>query len=143
MNISCHYAQEKDIVYLTNHDKHITKNKIAEKIKNHQIILAKEKTENIGWLRYGFFWDLIPFMNMLFIDENYRKKGCGKKLVAFWENDMFQQGYNMVLTSSLANENAQHFYRKIGYTDCGSLLLPDEIATEIIFCKVIDANKKG
>ncbi|MBO7583941.1 MAG: hypothetical protein J6T20_09120 [Treponema sp.] len=34
-----------------------------------------------------------------------------------------KQGYGMVLTSTQVDETAQHFYRKNGYTDCGSLLM--------------------
>jgi len=49
---------------------------------------------------------------------------------------MKTQGYKKVLTSTLSNEDAQHFYRKLGYKDCGSLLLPDE-PLEIIFIKEI------
>jgi hypothetical protein len=45
-------------------------------------------------------------------------------------------GYEMVMTSTLANEQAQHFYRKLGYKDAGSLLLEDE-PLEIIFTKSI------
>ena len=34
-----------------------------------------------------------------------------------------KQGYGMVLTSTQVDETAQHFYRKNGYTDCGSLVM--------------------
>ena len=34
-----------------------------------------------------------------------------------------KQGYGMVLTSTQVDESAQHFYRKNGYTDCGSLVM--------------------
>ena len=33
------------------------------------------------------------------------------------------QGYGMVLTSTQVDETAQHFYRKNGYKDCGSLVM--------------------
>lgn len=46
---------------------------------------------------------------------------------------MIKEKYNKVMTSSLSNENAQHFYRNLGYKDVGSLLL--EEALEIIFIK--------
>ena len=36
-----------------------------------------------------------------------------------WENDMKEQGYGMALISTQVDEDAQHFYRKIGYKDCG------------------------
>lgn len=41
-----------------------------------------------------------------------------------------------VNTSSLSNENTQHFYRKLGYKDSGCLLLKFE-PSEIIFTKEI------
>jgi len=75
-------------------------------------------------------------MNMLWIEESYRSKGIGRKLVSFWETEMQKQEHNMVMTSTLSDETAQHFYRKLGYKDCGSLLLPDE-ALEILFLKMV------
>lgn len=50
-------------------------------------------------------------------------KGYGKQLLKHWEEDMKAQGYGMVLTSTQVDETAQHFYRKNGYKDCGSLVM--------------------
>ena len=55
-------------------------------------------------------------------------------MVAFWEKQMKTKGYGLVMTSSLSNEAAQHFYRKLNYVDSGALLLPEE-TLEIIFVK--------
>ena len=44
-----------------------------------------------------------------------------------------------MLTSTLADETAQHFYRKLGYRDTGSLLLPNE-ALEIILIKFLGTS---
>ena len=35
---------------------------------------------------------------------------------------MKEKGYGMVLTSTQADEEAQHFYRKLGYKDCGGFV---------------------
>lgn len=43
-------------------------------------------------------------------------------LVEHWEADMKKKGYGMVLTSTQADEEAQHFYRKLGYKDCGGFV---------------------
>lgn len=40
-----------------------------------------------------------------------------------WENDMKSQGYGMLLTSTQVDEEAQHFYRKLGYRDCGGFVI--------------------
>ena len=50
---------------------------------------------------------------MLYLDENYRNKGIGRELVGFWETEMKIKGYELVMTSTLSNEQAQHFYRKL------------------------------
>ncbi|MBP2526691.1 hypothetical protein J3A74_005799 [Rhodococcus sp. PvP104] len=39
---------------------------------------------------------------------------------------MSRAGHSQVLTSTLADESAQNFYRAMGYTDAGVLLLPGE-----------------
>ena len=75
-------------------------------------------------------------MNLLYLFEDYRGKGYGSQLASFWEKEMLKNKYKMVLTSTQSNEQAQFFYRKLGYIDCGSLLLPDE-PLEIILLKNI------
>ncbi|WP_318152695.1 GNAT family N-acetyltransferase [Paenibacillus terricola] len=67
-----------------------------------------------------------PFMNMIWIDEPYRNAGLGKQVVHLWENNMREQGYKLVMTSTQADEEAQHFYRKLGYKDSGCLILDDQ-----------------
>ena len=131
------YASELDFQYILDNDKHISKELINTKIKTKEIIIVRNQdNKNIGWLRYGYFWDNTPFMNMLYIDENYRNKGIGKDLIRFFENEMKNKGYKLIMTSTLSNENSQHFYRTLGYKDAGSLLLEDE-PLEIIFTKKI------
>lgn len=131
------YASEVDFEFILNNDKHVSKKLVRNKLKEKEVIIAKNSdNEIIGWLRYNYSWDNTPFVNMLYLNERYRSKGIGKELVGFWENEMRGLGYEMVMTSTLSNEQAQHFYRKLGYKDAGSLLLEDE-PLEIIFTKSI------
>ena len=97
------YADERDFEAMKGYDKHISESELQNAICAKRILLLYEKGGFIGWLRYNLFWDEIPFMNMLYVLEEYR-------------------------------EQAQFFYRKNGYVDCGSLLLPGE-ALEIILRK--------
>ena len=53
---------------------------------------------------------------------------------------MKKLGYSMVFLSTQADEDAQHFYRKLGYVDCGGIVFsgtPLEQAMEIILRKVL------
>ena len=60
---------------------------------------------------------------MLFIDWEHQHKGYARLLMEFWEADMSSQGYGMVMTSTQVDEEAQHFYRKLGYQDAGGLII--------------------
>ena len=128
------YAENADYLWLKEHEKHISEEILKTKIEAKEIYVVQENEELIGWLRYNLFWDNVPFMNLLFFLEKYRRNGKGKKLVNHWENEMKKRGYKHVLTSTQSNEEGQHFYRKIGYTEIGGLKYLDE-AFEIIFYK--------
>ncbi len=129
------YASELNFQFILDNDRHISKELIRTKLKENEILVARSQDSKIiGWLRFGYFWDNTPFMNMLYINENYRNKGIGKDLVKFWEIEMKNKGYKLLMTSTLSNEQAQHFYRKLGYKDSGSILLENE-PLEIIFTK--------
>ena len=42
---------------------------------------------------------------MLYINENYRSKGIGKELVMFWEAEVKGKGYELIMASTLSNED--------------------------------------
>ena len=128
------YAENADIPIISELDKHISKEELENSVRLKRILILFVDDMFIGWLRYNLFWDNTPFMNMLYVLDDARDKGYGKELVTFWENEMRKKGYDRVLTSTLSNEQAQFFYRKLGYTDIGELRLPDE-PLEIIFLK--------
>lgn len=130
-------ATDSDYEYIRKHDHHILENLILPKIKGKEIYILQDEQEIIvGWFRYSYFWDNTPFMNMIWIDDPFRSRGLGKKAVLFWEVEMKQQGFKMVMTSTLANEGAQHFYRKLGYRDAGCLILENE-PLEILLTKAL------
>lgn len=129
-------AEMKDIDLLSEYDKHIRKEELGTVIALERIMVAEEEGKLVGWLRWNLFWDNTPFMNMLYLLEEYRNRGYGKSLVACWEKRMQETGYRLVMTSTLSNEEAQHFYRRLHYVDSGALLLPGE-PLEILFVKEI------
>lgn len=127
------YATLEDYDWLEQHDHHIHSQRLKKKIEDGEVLIASD-FEAIGWLRFGYFWDNTPFMNMLYVRETYRQQSIGSQLVSFWEAEMLAVGYKLVLTSTQANETAQDFYRKLGYKDIGGFVLPNE-EMELIFCK--------
>jgi ribosomal protein S18 acetylase RimI-like enzyme len=129
-------ATQNEYDHLVQLDHHISSAMLAQKVDRGEIIVAMEKDLVTGWLRYSYFWDSIPFMNMLTVIEEHRSQGIGTQLTNYWEAMLCERGFREVLTSTLANERGQFLYRKLGYQDCGALLFPNE-PLEIILRKVI------
>ncbi len=128
------YANLDDLDTIKVYDSHINEEELINAINLKRVLVMFENNKFVGWLRYNLFWDNIPFMNMLYFLEDERNKGNGSKMISFWEKEMKDKGYKSVMTSTLSNEQAQFFYRKHGYIDSGSLILPQE-PLEIIFYK--------
>ena len=104
-------------------DKHLPDAEFDKKIRDKQGYVIHEDGNPVGLLRYNLFWDNTPFCTMLYIENSVQKKGYGRALMQFWEADMKRQGYGMTMTSTQTDEDAQHFYRKIGYKECGGLII--------------------
>ncbi len=117
------YVNDSDKKFWYSLDKHLPEEEFEEKIRRNMGYVILNNGIPFGLLRYNLFWDSLPFCTMLFIDWHMQKKGYGKELLLHWENDMRIKGYGMVLASTQADEYAQHFYRKYGYKDAGSLLI--------------------
>jgi GNAT superfamily N-acetyltransferase len=130
-------ATQDDLNQLTERDR-LPEAEVAAILTRGRILLAvDDDTEGfVGWLRWGLFWDEVPFMNRLHVDAPRRGAGVGRLLVSEWERGCGRDGRDIVMTSTLSAESAQHFYRRLGYSDAGCLLLPGESA-EIFFIKHI------
>jgi|GEM_PF-3769512 Peptidase family S51. len=60
-----------------------------------------------------------------------------------WEEEMRKRGYKMVMTSTQSDEQAQHFYRRLGYKEKGSLSFdnaPFEQPQEMVMMKRASAG---
>ncbi len=128
------YATEKEFRFLLQNDFHISSELIREKISKKEILVILDDVLAVGWIRFNYFWDEIPFMNMLYLFDDYRRKGYGRQLVDFWEKEMKFKRHKFVMTSTQSDENAQHFYRSLGYQEIGDFMLPSE-ANELVFYK--------
>ena len=128
-------ATEQDIDFLVQHDRHLNRSAILDRIHRHEVYVAEYESEVVGWARYNLFCDLIPFLTGINVLEEFRRRGLGRQLIRHWKEQMRDRGYSFVLTSTQADENAQFFYRNVGYSDPGSMLFPGQAATEIVLCK--------
>ena len=134
------YVSETDKNFWFGLDEHMRESEFYLKIRDKRGYIISDNEKPIGIMRYNLFWDNTPFLTMLHFQEASRGKGFGKQAMLFWENEMRMLGYTMVMTSTQVNEQAQHFYRKLGYKDRGGVILdgtPFAQPQEIIMLKVL------
>ena len=116
-------VRREDEAFWFSLDKHLPRGEFEKKVRDGMGYVLLEDGEPVGLLRWNLFWDAIPFCTLLYVAERAQRKGCGRKLMAHWEEKMRSGGYGLVMTSTQVDETAQHFYRKLGYRDSGGLLL--------------------
>ena len=121
--IKIRYVEASDKEFWYSLDKHLPETEFENKENTKRGYVLSLNNKPVGLLRYNLFWDSVPFCTMIFIDCQYQGKGYGKQLIQYWENDMKRRGYEMLLTSTQVDEKAQHFYRKLGYKDCGGFVI--------------------
>ena len=121
--IEIRYIHLDDKEFWFSLDKHLSEQEFNNKVRDNRGYVLLDDNKPVGLLRYNLFWDNTPFCNLIYINNECRGKGFGKLLIEYWENDMKSQGYGMLLTSTQVDERAQHFYRKLGYKDCGGFVI--------------------
>ena len=119
-------ADSKDKQKIIKYDNHIHHNKVGECIWNQLVYVLCDEKKIVGVLRYSLFWQSIPFLDLLYIDEDYRGKGFGRQMMEHWESVMRTMKYNYVMLSTQEDETAKYFYEKLGYHRIGAFLPPEQ-----------------
>ena len=114
-----------DKQYVMHIDRHVTDVSFDYRVYTKSCYVLWENEHRVGIIVHCILWDNLPFMNLLYIEEKHRGKGYARNAVKAWEHEMKQQGFKMALISTQVDESAQHFYRKLGYVDCGGITFHD------------------
>ena len=104
-------------------DGRVSRALFERKCASGECYVAEDGGNPVGILRWNRFWDEVPFCTLLMVGDAYRGKGLGRALMERWEGDMRAAGHGMVMTSTQADETAQHFYRRLGYRDAGGFVV--------------------
>ena len=120
---------------LNPHDKDSIR-KCQEKINQYAVCEINNKI--VAMIRYGKnkknYDDLYAEIYALYVDNLYKKQGIGSKLVEFAFEEL-RGKYDYVLISTLVDNTANEFYKKIGgkfVSNC-DFLLGNEKFTENIY----------
>ena len=134
------YVEQGDRAFWFQLDRHLSPAEFDKKVRDQMGYVLLEEDDPVALLRYHLFWDNTPFCSMLFVAPDAQRRGYGRALMEHWEREMGALGYKIVLVSTQADEDAQHFYRKLGYKDAGGLVLNCPAysqAMELFFMKAL------
>ena len=132
MDVSTRTATDSDLAFLCEADGHLSREGQTQVVALGRVMVAEVEGAAVGLLRWGLFWDQVPFMNLIWVVPERRGQGIGTALVGAWEGSQRAAGHDLVLTSTMSDERSQHLYRRLGYVDTGALFLPDEAAELIL-----------
>jgi len=137
-------AGKEDLDQITKRELAIGADVIENKIGLGEVIVTDDCGQITGILRFSWFWDYLPFINYLWVEEGFRHEQRASRMIQKLEEITEGKNYQTILTSTQADETAQNFYRKIGFEDAGGFTMHDQ-PFELIMIKYINygQNNKG
>ena len=121
--INIRYVETADEAFWRTLDPHLSPEQFIRKVRDREGYVLLLDGAPAAVLRYGLFWDQIPFCNLLSVVPSLQRTGLGTELMRRWEDEMRRAGFGMVLVSTQSDETAQLFYRRLGYLDAGGLIM--------------------
>ncbi len=120
-----------------NMSSHLAESVILRKISVGEAIVAELKGTLIGFCLIEYLWSKLPYIGLVGVDENHRRRGCGRAMLQFLEIRLQDQGHLKLYSSSQANEPApQLWHRQMGFEECGIIAgINEEGIGEIFFRK--------
>ena len=128
-------AVPADLDGIRNYDRHIPASRLEDCIRRGLVDVLEDDGKIRGVLRWNLFWQSLPFLDLIFLDDAIRGRGFGSEMMAHWERNMAFLGYEDVLLSTQEDETSKFFYEKLGYRLCGSFLPPDQDVEELMYRK--------
>jgi GNAT superfamily N-acetyltransferase len=128
-------ATVEDFDRVRQYDRHIPEERVRHCLEMGQVDALWDGDRVMGILRWSLFWQTMPFVDLIFLDDACRGREWGSKMMARWEKNIRAEGYDYGMTSTQADETAKFFYEKLGYQRIGAFLPPDQEADELIYGK--------
>lgn len=116
------FAAGPDLDWCADIDNGLSRSILARKIDSREILLAEVEGERRGTLRLEYLWSVVPYIALIRVQPDYRRRGVGRALLTFLEARLLDDGHRMLLSSSQADEpEPQAWHRHMGFVECGIL----------------------
>lgn len=123
-----------DIADIQHLDVQLSDKALTMAIQEQQVYVLKAPWAVVGVCYFSIFQHE-PYLNTFYVDQDYRKQGCDKELIAFWEDSMKEQGHESVLISTPSDDTTKYFYEKLGYQYVGSVQAQTRDSEVLIYRK--------
>lgn len=128
-----------DIASIQHLDLQLPEKALTTAIQQQQVYVLKTPWALVGVCCFSIVWQE-PYLNTLFVDQEYRKQGYDKEFISFWENAMKGHGYDSVLVSTPSDDTTKYFYEKLGYQYVGFVQTKTRTNEELMYRKYLSVK---
>lgn len=112
-------AGEDDLAFV-GQDGYLAVDVLQRRVTAREVLIAEQDGVAIGYLRLEFLWSKVPYIGLIRVLDGWRRRGVGRALLQFVEQDLRARGHRALYSSSQADEaEPQAWHRKLGFQECG------------------------
>ncbi len=129
------FARQGDLSKLCELDHTADSHNIERLIEQKQFVVTESSKTIVGMIRLEYVWTVIPYIGLIWIVPDSRKRGLSRRLLDFVCDHLRRQGHKVLFSSSQADEPApQAWHRHVGFVDSGRIegINPEGI-DEVVF----------
>ncbi len=120
-NVSTRFATPADLDFVRQ-DQYLPDDILRRKIEWREIVVAEVGGSPAGYLRLEYLWSKIPYVGLIRVIPERRRRGVGKALLKFVEEFLREQDHTALYSSSQADEaEPQAWHRRVGFVECGMI----------------------
>ena len=101
-----------------------------------EIVIAEWNGKRVGYVRLEYLWSIVPYIALIQVLPEYRRRGVGKALIRFIATFLREAGHEALYSSSQADEpEPQAWHRYMGFEECGFIAGINNGVGEVFFYK--------
>jgi N-acetylglutamate synthase-like GNAT family acetyltransferase len=91
-------------------------------ITEQRVVVIEQNRKIVGLIRLEYLWTVVPYIGLIWIEPDYRKRGLSKRLLDFVCDHLRRNGHESLFSSSQADEpEPQAWHRHVGFVDSGRI----------------------
>ena len=100
------------------------------------VVIAEWNGKRVGYVRLEYLWSIVPYISLIRVLPEDRRRGVGKALLRFIETFLREAGHEALYSSSQADEpEPQAWHRHVGFEECGFITGINDGIGEVFFRK--------